>query len=391
MYNAQGEITEVCHKRFPKDFMKDTIWDESQSYALYKRRKPEDGGGEAFHNHRVINNKWVVPYSPYLLLRYNCHINVEICASVKATKYLFKYVNKGNDKHMMRVDEEGQPIMRNEIREFQDMRSIGASEATWRIFEFPMSERYPAVKKLPIHLEKQQPVYFHEDASITEALERSETTELTAFFKYNTDHPETNTPYINFPEQFIYEKGEWKIRKRGSHTLGRVYSIHPSKGEIFYLRMLLSDTALNHSAGKKSFEDLRTVNNVQYDSYKDTCRELGMLKDDQLWHLVMEDAKHQKLPMQMRELFVILMTFSDVNDPNTLFDTFSEAMSEDYEHYLRTLDDADTQLPKWMLLIDIQERLESSGNGSLFQRIGCVNKEMHQYVPFAKTHYYFYH
>ena len=249
---------------------------------------------------------------------------MEICASTKATKYLFKYINKGPDKDMMIVDEEGRPIMRNEVKEFQDMRSIGASEATWRIFEFSMSERYPAVKRLPIHLEKEQPVYFHEDTSIMDVLERSEITELTAFFKYNTDHPETNTPYIQFPEQFVFEKGEWRIRKRGSHTLGRVYSIHPSKGEIFYLRMLLSDTTLNHSAGKKSFEDMRTANNVPYESYKDTCRALGMLKDDQLWNLVMEDARLQKLPMQMRELFVVLMTFSDVSDPKALFELFTK-------------------------------------------------------------------
>ena len=79
--------------------------------------------------------------------------------------------------------------------------------------------------------------------------------------------------------------------------------------------MILSDTTLNHSAGKKSFEDLRTVDNMQYASYKDTCRALGMLQDDQLWHMVMEDARQQNLPMQMRELFVILMTFTDLMDP----------------------------------------------------------------------------
>ena len=61
---------------------------------------------------------------------------------------------------MVRVDEEGQPRMRNEVKEYQDFRSFGAAEAAWRIFEFPMSKRYPSVKRLPIHLEKQQPVYF---------------------------------------------------------------------------------------------------------------------------------------------------------------------------------------------------------------------------------------
>ncbi len=30
--------------------------------------------------------------------KYNAHINVEICTTVKACKYLYKYVYKGNDK-----------------------------------------------------------------------------------------------------------------------------------------------------------------------------------------------------------------------------------------------------------------------------------------------------
>ena len=47
---------------------------------------------------------------------------------------------------MMRVDQDGQPISRNEIKEFQDYRHIGASEAAHRIFEFPMRDGHPSVK-----------------------------------------------------------------------------------------------------------------------------------------------------------------------------------------------------------------------------------------------------
>ena len=148
--------------------------------------------------------------------------------------------------------------------------------------------------------------------------------------------------------------------------------------------MLLSDTALNHSAGKKSFEDLRTVENVAYDTFRDTCRALGMLQDDQLWHMTMDDAKQLKLPMQMRELFVILMTFSELNDPKALFEAFSEAMSEDFEYQIRDVANIEAQLPNWMLLMDIQERLESAGNGPLFQRIGEVTDEMKQAVANAR-------
>ncbi len=82
------------------------------------QRKEEDGGEEETHNNRKISNAWVVPFSPYLLLFYNCHINVETCASTKATKYLYKYIHKGGDRAMMRVDDEGQPMTLNKVKEF---------------------------------------------------------------------------------------------------------------------------------------------------------------------------------------------------------------------------------------------------------------------------------
>ena len=41
-----------------------------------------------------MQNCWVVPYSPYLLARYDAHINVEICANVKACKYIFNTSTK---------------------------------------------------------------------------------------------------------------------------------------------------------------------------------------------------------------------------------------------------------------------------------------------------------
>ena len=123
------------------------------------------------------------------------------------------------------------PIVRNEVKEFQDLKSFGASEATWRIFEFQMSKRYPAITRLPIHLPKEQPVFFHEDTSITEALERSEVTELTEFFEYTTANLNVNVPYIQFPEKFVFEKKQWKIRKQGNNTV-RMFSVVPASGDL---------------------------------------------------------------------------------------------------------------------------------------------------------------
>lgn len=96
-----------------------------------------------------------------------------------------------------------------------------------------------------------------------------------------------------------------------------------------------------------------------------------------------EDARQQNPPMQMRALFVILITFTDLNGPKALLETFSDAMSEDFEHYMRRLRNIYNKLPTWMLLMDLQERLKSAGHGTLFQRMGIVTDEMQQAVAHA--------
>ncbi len=45
----------------------------------------------------VFDNRWVVPYNPYLTMQYKCHINDEVCSSITVVKYLYKYVYKGHD------------------------------------------------------------------------------------------------------------------------------------------------------------------------------------------------------------------------------------------------------------------------------------------------------
>lgn len=42
-----------------------------------------------------MENQWVVPYNPRIAPKYNSHINGEVCSTVSAFKYLYKYVYKG--------------------------------------------------------------------------------------------------------------------------------------------------------------------------------------------------------------------------------------------------------------------------------------------------------
>jgi hypothetical protein len=46
---------------------------------------------------RVVDNRWIVLYNLHLATKYHVHINMEICSSISAVKYLYKYVYKGPD------------------------------------------------------------------------------------------------------------------------------------------------------------------------------------------------------------------------------------------------------------------------------------------------------
>lgn len=83
-----------CSKKYPRSFNIMTTVDSS-GYPLYMRR---DSGRTTLAKRFVVDNRWVVPYNPFLSQKYNAHINVEICSTVKAVKYIYKYVYKGHDK-----------------------------------------------------------------------------------------------------------------------------------------------------------------------------------------------------------------------------------------------------------------------------------------------------
>ncbi|GFT13405.1 helitron_like_N domain-containing protein [Trichonephila clavipes] len=150
-----------CTKRYPRDLLAETITG-NDGYPLYRRRSTEDGGNsiklKVLNNTIDVDNRWVVPYSPLLLKTYNAHINVDYCNSVKAIKYICKYVNKGSDMAVFGV--ENTTASNDEVTQYQLGRYISSNEAVWRILSFSIHGRYPTVVHLAVHLENGQRVYF---------------------------------------------------------------------------------------------------------------------------------------------------------------------------------------------------------------------------------------
>ena len=152
----------------------------------------------------TFDNRWVVPYNPYLSWKYKAHINVEVCASVHAVKYIHKYIYKGSDRTTLQVAMED-----DEIKRYLQGRYIDPTDAVWRLFEFAMHEETPPVIHLAIHLPGEQSVYFPEDASTEEVRERMEATKSTlmAYFYYIATHDDGRQYlYHEFPTHFVFHQ-----------------------------------------------------------------------------------------------------------------------------------------------------------------------------------------
>ena len=90
-----------CTKHFPKASNSETLIDKD-GFPIYRRR---DDGQVVEVRGSKFDNRWVLLYNPGLLMTLNCHINVEICSSIKVIKYLYKYIYKGHDVASCMVDQ----------------------------------------------------------------------------------------------------------------------------------------------------------------------------------------------------------------------------------------------------------------------------------------------
>ncbi|PWZ16906.1 Thymidylate kinase [Zea mays] len=256
-----GKGRKSCKNHYPRNFS-DTTLQGKDSYPVYRRR--DDGRTEKVRGCE-LDNRWVVPYNPYLLRLFNCHINVEACGSIKAVKYLFKYIYKGHDRAsiVMRDASKADDDV-DEIKQYRDARWVTPPEALWRIYGFELSQISPPVMQLQLHLPNMHMVSFHERQMVERVVNRPgvDRSMLTAYFEANSLHKEARgILYRDFPEWYTWQSGKgkvWQQRKRDTGgQVGRIVSAHPAEGERYYLRVLL-----NHVTGATSYVDLRTVDGV---------------------------------------------------------------------------------------------------------------------------------
>jgi hypothetical protein len=103
--------------------------------------------------------------------------------------------------------------------------------------------------------------------------------------------------------------------------------VHPLAGDKYYLRMLLLVVK-----GARSYEEVRTYNNIVYDTFKEACKACGLLGDDQEWLATMNEAATWAMSSQLRQLFVIMLLYCQVADEYTLFEKVWKYLADDIEY-----------------------------------------------------------
>lgn len=350
----------ICSKKYPRPFAQSTLTDKN-GYIIYRRR--DDDGKFVMKGDTRLDNRYVIPHNMALLKKYKAHINVEWCNTSKAIKYLFKYITKGVDKSTIVFqstssgNESGssEKVEINEIENYQECRYLSACEAAWRTFAFDIHHQQPPVLKIRIHLEGEQPVIIDEDKDLEDVVNTMtlQDTMITKWMETNERDPTgRHLTLIEFPRYFVWDKTakDWSRRKRGT-CIGRIINISPSAGEKYYQRLMM-----NHVRGCTTFDDIRTVGGVTYKTYKESCYAMGLLDGDTEWHEVMDESSQWASAWQLRELFVVLLIYCEVNDPLKLWMHCWKSLGEDILHMQRrrlefeSLNLTDEEVQQYVLL-----------------------------------------
>ncbi|OMP06331.1 DNA helicase PIF1, ATP-dependent [Corchorus olitorius] len=328
-----------CDKYFPKQFTRCTKIDP-QGYPTYRRR---DSGVFCVKSGVVLDNRFVVPHNVDLLVRYQAHINVELCNQSRAIKYLFKYINKGPDRSRVVIESSPPsapaasnpvPAELNEIKAYLDCRYLCAYESCWRLFCFEVHVQQPAVLRLLVHLPDRHTIYFQSRDSTDAVLSKRDAnkTMFTEWLAANREHASARKLlYCEFPETFVWhaDKKKWEPRRKG-RCIGRVIQINACAGDLYYLRLLL-----NVVRGPKSYEEIRTVKGVLYDTFQAACKAAGLLGNDREWNDAMVEAAHSASPNVLRWLFVMIVVFCQVSNPSGFFERHWRIMADDIEYRMR--------------------------------------------------------
>lgn len=195
----------------------------------------------------------------------------------------------------------------------------------WKIYGFVLSEIYPVVMSLQLHLEDQRLISFRKYDNLARIIndDSSSRTMLTEYFRMNqTNKKAQKILYNEFPEHFVWNQRNklWTPRKQ-RNVIGRIVVTN-------YLHLML-----NHLKGATSFLDLKTINGVIMPSFREAALFCGLLKSDNNLEQCLQEACLYQIPYCLRRLFATILVYCNPSNPKALWKKFEGPMSEDYKKF----------------------------------------------------------
>ncbi|XP_022848336.1 uncharacterized protein LOC111370722 [Olea europaea var. sylvestris] len=231
--------------------------------------------------------------------------------TVRTNIYTNMYT-KGHDRVNFTVNKETNEHYVDEISNYQTARWISAPEAIWRIFSFDLFDISPSVVSLQLHIENTQLVM----------------------------HMARTLLYKDFPTYFVWNIyfRVWSPRKK-QNVIGRIVAANPSEDERYFLKVLL-----NHVKGPKSFQDLRTVNNIVVPTYREATFFHGLIGGNNYCEMCLNEAITYEMPISLRRLFPNVLIFCNPANSRNLWVKFIVYMIEDILHASMTVGDAEIRV-----------------------------------------------
>jgi hypothetical protein len=264
----------------------------------------------------------VVPYSPFLLLKYGAHCNVEVASHIKTFKYVYKYVLKPPDNAAVAI---------NEIQAHLAGRLLSCSEAVWRFLGFPLHKEWPPVMRLHIHLPNEHTIIIDPtaDSDAMDDISQSSTSTLLQWFELNSrDTAARQYLYAEIPEHYVWQTKDkiWSLRQR-SFSVGRMLSVSSRNQELFALKRLLSVVR-----GATGWTDMLTVDGHIYSSFQEACGARGMLADDSdVIEAFQEIANTSCSTAFMQREFAIILLNRTCQNARLFFELFASQLCSNGE------------------------------------------------------------
>ena len=131
--------SQTYSKQFPKLFnLVIVIYKDSYLEYVYQDNR-QKLLVKVYYQEVKLDNSQVMLYNLWLLYKYNTYINIKICASVQAVKYINKYIYKGTNCAILTVKTQ------DKVKQYLQGYYVSLLEALQQLFKFTIYKEYLAL------------------------------------------------------------------------------------------------------------------------------------------------------------------------------------------------------------------------------------------------------